>query len=388
MLPNPKKILYVITKSVWGGAQRYVYDLATHLPKDQFEVAVVCGGSGPLVEKLNAASVRVVSIPWLDRDINVLNELVSFWLLLALFLHERPDVIHLNSSKVGGLGAVAASVYKFLALNFKSLTVFTVHGWGFHEDRPHWQRSVIFFFSWLSTHFQQKIILIDTADYCAARRFIPARKLALIRHGILPAPFVHREAARNFFAGAISRPISRHTFLIGTIAELTANKGLTYLVDAASRLKQRPPNPELKFIIIGDGKERAGLQSRIGALGLGDTVFLAGFVPEASRYLTGFDAFALPSVKEGLPYVLLEAMSAGLPAIASSVGGVPDVIRDGVNGILVPPKDAAALAEAIAALATHPDRCRVLAESGYQTLGERFDFDAMMAETTALYQSR
>src|SRR3989338_7709209 len=106
------KVLFVITKSNWGGAQRYVYDLATALLRENYEVAVAVGGQGLLAENLKMAGIRVVGIPHLERDVNFFKETLSTLYLWKIFKSEQPDIIHLNSSKVGGLGAIAARTLK------------------------------------------------------------------------------------------------------------------------------------------------------------------------------------------------------------------------------------------------------------------------------------
>ena len=105
-----QKILYLITKSNWGGAQRYVYDLATNLPKEKFDISVVAGGSGPLIQKLNEAKIRTIVFAQLSRDIRTFDDIKTFFMLISLFRKERPDIIHLNSSKIGGLGSVAGRI--------------------------------------------------------------------------------------------------------------------------------------------------------------------------------------------------------------------------------------------------------------------------------------
>src|SRR3989344_323690 len=102
-----KKILFVITKSNWGGAQKYVFDLATNLPKEEFEPVVACGGGGMLAKRLRAEKIRVVEVPSLERDISFIKEIRAFFFLWKLFQKEKPDVVHLNSSKAAALGALA-----------------------------------------------------------------------------------------------------------------------------------------------------------------------------------------------------------------------------------------------------------------------------------------
>ena len=380
-----KKIVYIITKSAWGGAQRYIYDLAARLGPEDFDIVVACGGVGPLAKKLASEGIRTISLSRLERDIKPGRELIVLFELVQLLSRERPDIIHLSSSKAGGLGAIAAFAAKLFTLHLKPLTVFTVHGWPFREDRPAWQRILIFLSSWLSTVFTDRVIVIDAADYRDARRFIPESKLVLIPHGIAPPDFLPPAEARAVLAEKIGG--ADGIALIGTVAELTHNKGLCYLIDSVGHPEFRIQNSKFKIIVMGDGQERDRLQAQIRVRGLGDKIFLLGFVPEAARYLKGLDLFVLPSVKEGLPYVVMEAMSAGLPVIATAVGGVPDLIRHEETGVLVPPKDPAALARAIADLALNPAKRRALAFAARAWARQRFAIETMVERTRALYEA-
>lgn len=367
------KIIYVITKSNWGGAQRYVFDLATNLPQEQFNVAVAAGGDGDLVKKLNTADIKTITIPRLQRDINVWREALSLFSLFSIFKKERPDIVHLNSSKGGGLGALAARLAGVPKI------IFTVHGWAFHEERPTWQRLAIIFFSRLTGRFQHRLIHVTKKDFNAtiAYKIAPVEKAALIPLGITPPDFLPKDKAREFLSERIGRQIPEDSTLIGTVAELTKNKGLTHLIDAANRVKIQDIRHKIQVIVIGEGEERNKLQNQIHTLGLKDSVALAGFIPNAARYLKAFDIFVLPSIKEGMPYTLLEALHAGVPIAAAAVGGVPDAITHQKNGILVPPKDPKALAEAII---SRRDRLLV-------SRPECFSLTEMVEKTIALYES-
>lgn len=397
-----KKILYVITKSSWGGAQRYVYDLATRLDPGRFDIAVACGGNGPLVEKLERAGVRAISLPALGRRIRPGRELAALWQLFRLFGRERPGVVHLSSSKAGGLGAVAAFVCKILFPIRHPLSpriIFTAHGWPFREERPRWQRSLIFVFSWLTSVLADHLIVIDDADYRDARRFVPESKLALIPHGLPAMPFLPAAEARALIAEKIGMPPMTRAPLIGTVAELTANKGLQHLIAAIRRVKFQSKNSEsqanphdriskFQTVIMGEGELRRTLETNIRASGLAGTVHLAGFMPEAAPCLRGLDVFVLPSLKEGLPYALMEAMAAGLPVVASAVGGIPDLIRPGETGLLVPPADPTALARAISDLIRSPAERERLGRAARERILEQFRIGEMIEKTVAVYESR
>lgn len=383
-----KKILYVITKSTWGGAQQYVYDLATNLPKERFDVAVAAGNKGMLLDKLRAADLPTIIIPSLQRNVGFSSEFAAFRQLLKLFQTERPDIIHLNSSKAAALGAAAAFVFKLLNFfTFKPRVIFTVHGWGFNEDRPLIQRLAIFIASWLTCLFCDRVILINTADHRTARRFIPRRKLAFISHGLAPISFLSHKEARAGLSQAINRPIADDTILIGTIAELTRNKGLSYLISALSKFPHRTKNHYrgLASIVIGEGEERQDLQKYIDALSLCDAVHLPGFIPDAAQLLPAFDIFILPSIKEGLPYALMQAMAAGLPVIASRVGGIPDIVTEGVDGLLVPPKDPTALETNLLKLISSLELGQKLGTAAQQKIATKFPFRDMIARTISLY---
>ncbi len=337
------KILYAITKSNWGGAQRYLYDLASNLPTSGWEVKVVAGGRGILTEKLQAAGIKTGTLPILQKTSSLLRSLFSFvnfkaaWDLRKIIKEERPDVLHLNSSKIMGLGALAA-------LGLKIKVVSTIHGWPFLEPRFFPAKALIFILSWLSAIFQDKIILITKRDFNIAKKIIPSKKLNYIPNGIGPIDFLVRREARTFLGGKIGRQIPDNAALIGTIAELTKNKGLEYLIKAARFLV---PDSEFMVMIIGEGEKRKELEALITKYKLQNTVFLLGFIPEASRYLKGFDIFVLPSLKEGLPYTALEALAAGLPVVATEVGGLPDIAETAKSCFLVPPGNPEALAAAI-----------------------------------------
>jgi len=383
---QPKKIIFVVTRSEWGGAQRYVYDLATNLPRESFEIAVAYGGAGILGDRLRESDVRVIAIPQLERAVNLRRDLAALIALVRIFRTEAPDVIHLSSSKAGGLGAVASRIAGILNRK-RPLVAFTVHGWGFSEDRKWWQRALIMFFSWLGTILQDRIIIISSADYHAARRFIPQRKLVFISHGITPFAVMPRMEARENLGRMIRSAITPQEFVIGTIAELTANKGFRYLIAAAAILREEFPTRSFRVVIAGDGELRSELEALTRERNLERVVFFLGFVPEARRYLSAFDLFVMPSQKEGLPYALMEAMRAGLAVIASRVGGIPDLVEDGVHGLLVAAKDGRALAEAISRLRNDSDARHAMAAAARRRIEGAFSLQKMIETTAAVYRS-
>jgi len=389
-----KKILLCITKPTAGGAQKYIYDLATHLPADRFEVAVIAGsphvpkdtsGQSPLFGRLHEKNIRTVAIPGLNRDINPIREIQAFVYLVKTFIKEKPDIIHLNSSKMGSMGALAAWTAKILTLNFKPRVIFTVHGWGFREDRSLLQQAAIFTVSWISALFHTHIITINSADHADARAFIPIHKISLIPLGISKPDFLSRSDARAFFSHISGKPITDQTVLIGTTAELVKNKGLSYLIDSLRHLLLSLKRSHIHLIIMGEGEERRHLSDQINVLNLDQDITLAGFITDAYRYLPGLDIFALSSVKEGLPYALMEAMAAELPVIASHIGGIPDLIIHGENGFLAPAKNFQLLASHLHNLISSPARRTSFGSRAKETIITSHSLDHMITQTANCY---
>ncbi len=374
-------ILYCITKSVWGGAQRYVYDLACALPKETFAIAVAAGGNGLLFEMLKQKNIRTISIASLDRDVRFFNELRVFAELFRLYKKEKPDIIHLNSSKTGIIGAIAARLVSFVSGKQMKI-IFTAHGWAFNESRNALQNNVIYWITRLGSFFQDHIIVINSRDLTDARKFIPEKKLSLISNGIIAPKFFPKKYSRERLAEKINSAFAKDMLIIGTIAEFTKNKGITHLIAATPRLNNIAP---FHIVIIGGGEDHEMLHAEIRKYRMEKNISLAGFFPGAAQYINGFDIFVLPSIKEGLPYVILEAMHAGVPVIATDVGGIPDFILHKKTGFLVPPKSPGHLASAIKRLALDKKMRETISINAKEMLKKKFGFNAMIKKTIALY---
>ena len=394
---NPKlKILYLITKSNFGGAQRYVYDLATYANKHGHEVLVGFGGEGLLKEKLAAAGIRTTQIAALERDISAGDDLRGFFQLVSLMRSEAPDVVHLNSSKIGGLGALAARLVNLYthvtnivgAKRTPIRIVFTGHGWAFSEERPDWQRALIAGGHWLTIQLAHNTIAVSlrTRDE-VARIPLTRHKLTVIHNGTDDIKTLARRTALTRMLGEEHlKRLPKGTVIIGTIGELHANKGHGYALEALALLKKQIKVP-LRFIIIGDGEERGRLEKLRDALDLTEEVV---FHQNANgrEMLAGFDIFLFPSIKEGFPYALLEAGNVGLPTIASAVGGIPEVIDDMQSGILIQSKNPGEIARSLAYLIDQPLRRAEFGAALRERIKGRFNVATMAQETFSLYNDR
>jgi glycosyltransferase involved in cell wall biosynthesis len=174
-----------------------------------------------------------------------------------------------------------------------------------------------------------------------------------------------------------------HSLVVGNIAALVPHKGQKHLLDAAATVITEVPHA--RFVILGEGELKGELERQVRRLHLGQHVVLAGFRPEILGFLKGFDLFVLSSVTEGLGSSLLDAMAAGRPIVATTAGGIPEVVENGVNGMLVPPRDHRALAAAIVALLKDPAKRARLANAGLERVRRSFSAERMVDETLAAY---
>ncbi|MFA5022738.1 MAG: glycosyltransferase family 4 protein [Candidatus Paceibacterota bacterium] len=378
---NKTKIFYLITKGNWGGAQRYVYELATALPRAEFEVTVIMGEFETLEKKLAGMGIKTIKIPELGRNVNFTKDLKSFWQLLQIFKQEKPQIIHLNSSKIGGLGSLAGRLARVPKI------IFTVHGLAHNEERPGWQKTLIKFSHWLSFIFSHEIITV--ADCLREQIFdwpFVMNKVTTIHNGLPPIKFFEKSVARReIFAGHNDR------FWIGTVSELHPNKGLDLLIDAFSLTVRALLGSSLgwstNLMIIGEGEELDKLKRLARARRLEDRIHFLGRVEDARAYLKAFDIFTLTSRTEALPYVILEAGAAGLPIIASEVGGIPEVITDPELGILVPPGNVEEIKKSLLFMLKKPKYCDLAGKNLRQRVTANFSLKKMVEKTVGLYRN-
>jgi glycosyltransferase involved in cell wall biosynthesis len=382
-MQEKKKILYLITKGNFGGAQRYVYDLATSLPKGKFEVVVACGpnsakaplGKEGLVGMLEEKGIRTITLENSERDINISKDAKTFFEILKILKQEKPDIIHLNSSKIGGLGALAGRITGVPKI------IFTGHGWAFNEKRSFLSRMFILFLHWLTLLLCHTTIAVSEKakkDIC----WLPfvKGKIIVIYNCILDFETSPKKETRLILASKDSSKL-----IIFSISELHKNKGIDMALRALTLLPKET-REKIIYCVAGDGEEKEKLRKLVSDLDVAGRVRFLGSVPNAKKLLSGADIFLIPSRTEAFPYVILEAGMAGLPIIATSVGGIPEIIRDMQNGILVHPRNPKEIAEAILYYFNHPEKQKEFGEEIKKTVSNFFSLEKMLGETIELYQ--
>ncbi len=381
------KILYFVTKSNFCGAQRHVFDLAVGARDSGNDVVVVAGGDGLLIEKLKEKGIKTYSIMSLHRDISLYDEWVSFRKLMEILSDERPDIIHSHSSKAGAIGAFAGRLHnvgRFIKRQKKILIVFTGHGWAFNELRNELQRFLITFAHWLTLVWSHvDIIVSKKTAYDVSRLPFIKDKMHIIYNGIPFDVLYTREESRNLIG--IPESITEDSIVVGIAAEFHKSKGHHYAITGlAQYLKMN--NKKVTFVLCGVGEEEEEIRELCHDLGIEKYVYFAGFVKGLARMFRAFDIFLLPSLTEAFPYVILEAGYANLPTIASAVGGIPEVVDDMKNGILIQSRKAGEVARALQFYVENPEKMKEFGNALHETVSSRFSQENMIDETIELYK--
>lgn len=381
-----KKVLFVITYGGWGGAQRYVFDLATNLDPNRFNVEVAAGreDAGELVDRLAGAGIKTHLLRHLKRGLSPIANGLSLFELARIIKKSSPDIVHLNSTNAGIIGSLAAYLYKLNTKDQKLKTIFTAHGFRFNE--PGAVKKIVFIaLEKSASRFRDHIICVSEADRASSikNKIAPVEKLTVIRNAIADFKPLPRDSAR----AELFPDLPKEELLVGTIAQHYPAKGLSYLVEAAALLKKENAFPKMRFAIIGDGPEKENLGSRIKNHGLTNNFFLLPYRKNGAKYISAFDIVVSPSLKEGLPYLLLEASLAGCAIAATSVGGVPEIIRDGQTGLLLEPANPQAMARAILKLTESAETRKTLGENARAFASKKFRFNEMLRGTEEIYEN-
>jgi glycosyltransferase involved in cell wall biosynthesis len=332
-------VCHVITKLELGGAQEVALYAVSHLDPRKFRPLLVSGPGGLLTDEAKALScVDVHLLSSLARRVHVFTDLVALVELILLFRRLRPAIVHTHSSKAGILGRWAAWCARVPVI------IHTIHGYGITPAQSPWLRRILILLErmtgWITTHW----IAVAQADIEKGIEWglFDRTQVSVVRPGIDPQPFQTpidtstRHALRaEFGAGPAD-------FLVGTVACLKPQKAPEDFVAVAKQVCEAESHA--RFVLIGDGDLRPKIESLIDANGLHGRLHLAGWRRDISTVMKVFDAFLLTSHWEGLPRVLLEARTIGLPVVATRVGGVEEVIVQGRHGWLSDPGDIVGLA--------------------------------------------
>ncbi|MGB9006902.1 MAG: glycosyltransferase family 4 protein [Candidatus Aminicenantales bacterium] len=365
------RVLEMIDKPFLGGGQRTVLLLARNLDRRKFEISVASAPAGPLVEELRKAGVRYHPLK--------LEKTLSLRILgdIRRVLEENSvEILHTHGGVAGLYGRLAARKSRIKVIH-------TVHGLHYlHYRNPILRQAYIDLERRLGRS-TDALVFVCRADLEKGKglRLAPESKMHVIRNGVdlgLLKPGGEAKKLKMELGLQTARP------LIGTVARLHRQKGLTYLIQAAPQI--RSSFPGAKIVVVGGGPLRQELEQEAVRRGVGDVLLFLGERSNVPDLLNLFDVFVLPSLWEGLPYVLVEAAYLRKPIVATAVDGNPEVIEDGKTGLLIPPADPSALAATVILLVQDKTLAGRLAKAARFAIPPRFGLKKMIGETQQLYQ--
>lgn len=366
---QPLVLLLADANSTSLGAERHVADLLTHLPREGFRVALGCPPGGDLGDAARGLRLPVFELP-VDRGFTP----ATLRAVRRAIECTAPDVVHAHGSR----SAAYARVCDPLAAR---RVVYTIHG--VHAGRgASVLRTALTCFEWTLRHRTAHFVTVCESDAAAGARLglLAPERTSTIHNGLRLPPVAplkgrFREELR----------IREDTPLVLSVARFHAQKDHVTLLKAWRTVATS--RPEGVLALVGAGELESRLRAATGALGLAASV---RFVPP--REATGeayvdADVFALSSRSEGLPYVILEAMAHGLPVVGTNVDGIPEAVDDGLTGLLVPPRNPAALAEAILRLLSDPEGSRLRGCAGREKVSREFSLEQMVSRLAVIYRA-
>jgi glycosyltransferase involved in cell wall biosynthesis len=384
---QPVRVLRVIARLNMGGPALHVAYLTAGLAKRGYETTLVAGslarGEDSMAFVADELGIEVERIEELHREISPLRDAVAIVRLARLIRRVRPHILHTHTAKAGAVGRLAA----LLAGDARPpIVVHTFHG---HVLRGYFDplRTAGFRLleRWLATKSTALVAVSpQVRDDLVSLGVAPRERFVVVRVGI---ELEQRVAAERDGRGESRRVlgIGPDRFAVGWIGRMTGVKRTDDVLRAFRRLRDR--GVDACLCMIGDGPDRPAVERRAHELGLMRDTFFLGYQEEVAPFYAAFDAMILPSINEGTPVSAIEALAAGRPVVATRVGGVPDVIREGEDGFLVEPGDVDALAERLARLAADPELRERLGTAGRARVIPRYSVERLVDDIDLLYRS-
>jgi glycosyltransferase involved in cell wall biosynthesis len=376
-ITDSPKLARVITRMNIGGPSRHVTILTARCGPE-FAGALLAGDpegrEGSMAGEAVRAGVSVIKVPHLRRSLSPIADLLAFAWLFSYFRRERPAIVATHMAKAGTLGRIAA------ALTGVPVIVHTFHG---HVLDGYFGRLSTAFFllveRLLSRVTTQFIAISPEIAADLERLRIGRGKTSIVRLGLDLEYLTKPEEGRLRQELAIPAGVP----LVGIVGRLVPIKALDLFLEAASMVFEK--HPDAHFVIVGDGELWDELHEDVDRRGLAQKVHFTGWRGDLAAVYGDLDLVVCCSKNEGTPVSLIEACAAGRAVIGTQVGGIPDIIATGVNGLLVPSGDAKALAEAVQDLITNPDRRRSMGIAGRRMVMENHSADRMVRELKDVY---
>ena len=366
------RILYVITLPDIGGAQTHLLEVACAMQKSGHDVQIVAGKYGWLTEQLAKKGIEISVIDELVREISLKKDWATVYKIRNIIKKWHPDIVHCHSSKAGIVGRIAAFMEGVPS-------VFTAHGWAFTEGVPFFKRVLYSVIENIMLNITSKCFCVSEYDRCLAKKWFlrDSHKIITVHNGIGDDGLQRDAIVRMLDNGSILRLIM--------VGRFSKQKDHMLLIKSVYDINKKYPG-QVHLSLVGDGDLFAAANQYVVANNLGDFIVLLGESTCVDSLLTQSDVFCLISNYEGLPISIIEAMRAGLPVIASDVGGNNELVVDGVNGYLVSRGDRKGLVQAIEKLIKDRTLITEFGKRSQEKFRMEFAFSAMMQKIESAYR--
>ena len=373
------RVLHIHTLPIVSGSGINTFLSMQGLDKNKYHVELACAPNGRLIDLVRSNGMPVRTFRYLVQPIHPVKDLITIF-SLSRFLKKNPyHIIHTHNSKAGFIGRLAGKLSK------TPIIVHTVHGFAFHDQEPKWKQWLILNLERLASRWCDIMIFISQPliDWALRERVVTRKeKIIKIYSGIelkkfQPATDKERSRLRA------RRGFKDDEAVVGMVSKLWEGKGHILLIQAFETLLIRFPN--VKLVIVGEGYLKGELKNVVSTKGLDNKVLFTGFQEDVREILTCVDIAVLPSYFEGMGRVLLEAMAMEKPVVGTRVGGIPDLIEDGVNGFLVEPGNVMELAEAILKILNEKKIAKRLGFNGRRKIQSRYSAVCMVQAIEAVY---
>lgn len=367
-LDKMKKIMYFITTSEWGGASQYVYNLCKFEKDKGNKVYLAVGSQGELSNRVKELQIPVFIVKSVKRSINPVSDIKAIFEMRELIKRINPDILHLNSSKAGIIGRVACKSIK----HQKAKVVFTVHGWAFTDGVPSkFKKSLFRSAEKIVSGLADLFICVSKYDqYIGKRDKVLNNKTNSV---------VIYNGSQNPNSDLINYTVHNPLKLV-MVARFSPQKNQKLLIEALKKIN--PNSYQLTF--VGDGETLIDCKRLVEQLSLSNSINFVGFKKDVGPYLVNNDVYILTTHYEGLPISIIEAMSYGLPILASDVGGNSELVTNNVNGYLV--NNVNELVNSILRLISNPDRVKDMGKKSRVMFQKKFTLNKSIEGINMAYE--
>jgi glycosyltransferase involved in cell wall biosynthesis len=372
-------VLHIHTLPIISGSGLNTFLSMKGMDRNIYKVELACAPGGRLIDLVRENQMRVKTFKNLVQPLHPVKDILAVVDLIFFLRKKRYHIVHTHNSKAGFVGRLAAKITCI------PVVIHTVHGFAFHDQEPVWRQSLFRNLEKFASHMCDKMIFISQplVDWALREKIVLRRdKIAKVYSGIdldrfRPVTEDEKNRIREKW------DLGHDDVVIGIVSKLWEGKGHETLIRAFKEVKK--DIKKARLIIVGEGPLDRMLHDLVDRLGLSDSVLFTGFQMDVAAIISSFDVAVLPSYFEGMGRVLLEAMAMEKPVVASRVGGIPDLVKDNVNGLLITPGDAKGLADALKKLLNDKGLANIMGREGRKRINDKFSADAMVRSISDIY---